>query len=131
MTKLTAEKRERFCSILADGSSVTAAAKAIDVSRASLYSARALDPEFAAAWDEAIESGTDTLEDGAVKRAKNSSDPLLMFLLKGRRPEKFKDRSAVDSTVKAEMKLTADWSKLSPEEAATMVRLVEKAKTGS
>src|SRR5690242_20573713 len=92
--KLTPDARERFCSVLADGGSVTAGAGAIGVSRAALYLARANDPEFAAAWDEAVERGTDVLEDEAVKRARNSSDTLMIFLLKARRPDKFKDRTA-------------------------------------
>src|SRR5579863_6501592 len=96
LSKLNPETRQRFCSILADGGSVTSAAQAIDVSRAALYKARDADPEFAAAWDEAIESGTDALEDEAVRRAKNSSDTLLIFLLKARRPERFKDRVATE-----------------------------------
>src|ERR1700736_5232503 len=43
-----------------------------------------------------------------------------------RRPEKYRERQDVVQTIHGEMKVTADWSKLSPEEAATMVRLAEK-----
>ena len=126
MSKLTPETRDRFCGILADGSSVTAAAEGIGVSRAALYKAREGDPDFAAAWDEAIESGTDALEDEAVKRAKNSSDTLLIFLLKGRRPEKFKERFAAEHSGKI-THLSADWSKLSSDELRSMLELCDKA----
>jgi hypothetical protein len=111
---------------LADGSSVTAAAEGIGISRAALYKARDHDPEFGALWDEAVESGTDALEDEAVKRAKNSSDTLLIFLLKGRRPEKFKERFAAEHSGKI-THLSADWSKLSSDELRFMLELCDKA----
>ena len=125
--KLTAEKRERFCGILADGSSVTAAAEAIGISRASLYNAREIDPDFAAAWNDAVERGTDTLEDEAVKRARNSSDTLLIFLLKGRRPEKFKERFVAEHSGKIAVQLSADWSRLSRDEMRQVLELYDKA----
>lgn len=46
---------------------------------------------FAAEWDEAVDEGTDVLEDVAFRRAVDGSDRLLIFLLKARRPEKFRD----------------------------------------
>jgi hypothetical protein len=61
-----------------------------------MYKHRANSETLAAAWDDAVEAGTDALEDEAVRRAKKSSDTLLIFLLKGRRPHKFKDRAVVE-----------------------------------
>lgn len=98
-TKLTPEKKEQFLDVLSDGSSVTAAAKAIGISRTCVYEHRVEDKAFASAWDDAVEAGTDALEDEAVLRAKNSSDTLLIFLLKGRRPEKFKDRQQIEGQI--------------------------------
>jgi len=46
---------------------------------------------FATAWDLAVAQGTDRLEDAAFERATNGSDTLLMFLLRGRRPERFRE----------------------------------------
>ena len=123
--KLTQEKRARFCAILTDGSSVTAAARAIDVSRTSLYELRERDPEFAAMWDEAVEQGSDTLEDEAVKRAKDHSDVLLIFLLKGRRPEKFKDRVAAEHSGKVALS-AGDYSAFNDDELQTLSDLFEK-----
>lgn len=85
--------------MLAAGGSVTAAAGKIGMTRQALYQAKSADPEFAREWDDAIEAGTDVLEDEAVRRAKDGSDTLLIFTLKARRPDKFKDRAQVDSTV--------------------------------
>jgi hypothetical protein len=91
VSKFTPEKRAIFLGILADGSSSTHAAQAIGISRQSMYVRRRNDPAFATDWDDAVEAGTDCLEDEAVKRAKNSSDTLLIFMLKARRPQKFRD----------------------------------------
>jgi hypothetical protein len=96
-TKLTLEKKRAFCEILQAGQSVTAAAAAIKVRRQTCYLHRESDAEFAAEWDAALESGTDKLEDEAVRRALKVSDTLLIFLLKGRRP-KYRDRLAVNLT---------------------------------
>lgn len=90
-TKLTLEKRQSFCEILRAGQSVTAAAAALGINRATAYKHREVDPEFAAQWDVALESGTDKLEDEAVRRALKVSDTLLIFLLKGRRIQ-YRDR---------------------------------------
>jgi hypothetical protein len=98
VTKVTVKKREKFLSSLADGQSVTSAAKEIGLTRQTMYRTRAADAKFAALWDEAIEAGTDTLEDEAVKRAKSSSDVLLIFLLKSRRPEKYREHAQLDIT---------------------------------
>jgi hypothetical protein len=53
------------------------------------------DPVFKAMAESAIEDGTDMLEDIARERASNDSDTLLIFLLKGRRPDKFRDNQTL------------------------------------
>lgn len=93
MTKLTIEKRETFLALLSEGASVKAAAAAAQASRQSFYALKAKDEDFAKAWEDCLEDGTDELEDEAVRRAKAGSDTLLIFLLKGRRPDKYKDRT--------------------------------------
>lgn len=102
MAKLSEKNTEAFLEILRDGGSVTTACQAIGVKRQSIYQRRANDPDFKEAWDDAVESGTDRLEDEAVKRARNSSDLLLIFMLKARRPhlyrERIEQRVQVDST---------------------------------
>lgn len=91
-TKRTPEAGGRLLAKLAQGFSVTAACKAERIARSTYYEWRDDDPDFAAAADGAIEQGTDVLEDVARTRAVRQSDTLMIFLLKGRRPEKFKDR---------------------------------------
>jgi transposase-like protein len=77
-----------FIEALARGASVATAAKQAGMSRAGVYKWRE-DAKLAAAWDDAVDTGLDLLEDVARKRAVKSSDALLMMLLKCRRPEVF------------------------------------------
>jgi hypothetical protein len=93
---------------------VTLAARSIGLSRQALYQAREQDPEFAAAWEEAVESYIDLLEAECDRRAVHGvrqpvlykgavvdvdyraySDSLLMFRLKALRPDKYRERAAV------------------------------------
>jgi hypothetical protein len=96
VTKATPKKKAAFLAALAAGDSVTSAAVAAGVVRQHVYKWRESDEAFAADWDAAIEAGTDRLEDAARDRALKASDTLLIFLLKGRRPEKFKDKADVN-----------------------------------
>lgn len=79
---------------------------------------RRKDTLFAKAWDDALVAAGDLLEDEAIRRAVDGvreaiyykgdvvdfrlrfSDQLLMFLLKGIRPEKFRESMQVDATMR-------------------------------
>lgn len=111
-TVRTLEKRAEFLAALSATASVTAACEKVSIARDTAYTWRKAEPDFAAAWDEAVELGTDALEDEAIRRAHHGvdrpvyqskelvgyvreySDTLLIFMLKARRPDKFKDRVA-------------------------------------
>lgn len=80
-----------------------------------MYRLREAEPDFAAAWDAAVEEGTDLLEDEARRRAVegvikergvyyrgdlvgteieiNYSDGLMTTLLKARRPDVYRERT--------------------------------------
>lgn len=109
--KLTPERKAAFCAALAaSGGNVSRACEAVDIARMTAYEWREADGEFAAAWDRAKAIGLDALEDEATRRAfegfdkpivhqgiitetvKEYSDTLAIFLLKGGKPEKYKDR---------------------------------------
>jgi hypothetical protein len=93
-TQLTPKKGEKLLRRLALGKSVSDACRFQGISRQTYYDWYHADPTFKSAADQAIEEGTDKLEDFALKRAMSGeSDTLTIFLLKGRRPDKFKDRS--------------------------------------
>jgi hypothetical protein len=88
--------KPKFLEVLSQGSTVTVAAAAAGIHRSNANRARKSDAEFSAAWDEAIEAGTDVLEERAIKRAMEYSDVLLLALLKSRRPEKFMERQRLE-----------------------------------
>lgn len=83
-----------FLAALENTGSVTAAAEAAKIGRITAYDTRRADPVFAVAWDQALDIAADTLEDEARKRAFARSDVLLMFLLKGIRPQKWRESRA-------------------------------------
>jgi hypothetical protein len=117
-TKQTPEKYEKFLeSLRKTGGNVARACKAEGIGRSTAYEWRDEDKEFAKRWDEAVDAGTDELEQEARRRAfkgtlkpvfykgskigsiREYSDTLMIFLLKGNRPEKFKDRVEQTGTI--------------------------------
>lgn len=88
--------RKEFLDWIEKGFSPTKAAKKTGNSVAFFNKWRTEDVNFAKDWDEAYESGSDTLEDVATVRAKRGSDSLLTTLLKARRPEKFREKSDIN-----------------------------------
>src|SRR5688572_27281205 len=106
-TLRTPKIEERFLKQLAAGCTVSSAAKSIGTGRSTVYQWRDADVDFAQAWDDAIESGTDVMEDEAVRRAVHGvdrpiyyrgtvcghvteySDDLLIRMLKARRRAKY------------------------------------------
>ncbi len=108
-TKLTRQRKQTFLEHLRETCNVTESAQLAGVSRTAMYERRAIDPELSKAWDDAIEQATDALEKEARRRAldgvdrpvyfqgkrvgitKEYSDPLLMFMLRGHRPAKYRE----------------------------------------
>src|SRR4051812_5044403 len=85
-----------FLKVLAEGHTIELAARTAGVHRSTPYRVRKTDKDFAEAWDLAEESGTDVLEQCAIKRAIEHDSQLLMFMLKARRPEKYLDRQRLE-----------------------------------
>jgi hypothetical protein len=110
----TPEKRAAFLSALADCGNVADAARQAAIARNALYLWKRDDSEFAAEWEAALIAGGETLEEEAVRRARDGwdepvwykgeqvgivrrySDTLLIFLLKGLMSEKYGDRKKVE-----------------------------------
>ncbi len=106
----TARRRARFLAVLAECALVARAAGAAGAARGSFYRWRYEDPTFAADWDRALAIGILTLEDEAIRRARDGvatpvyyggkrvgmtrkpSDALLMFLLRAHRPGLYRER---------------------------------------
>lgn len=88
--------RKKFLDALAKGYSISRAADEADRSVGAMRTWKREDPNFAQDWDDAIEAGTDRLEDRARDRAMRDSDQLMVVLLKARRPDKFRERTSVE-----------------------------------
>lgn len=143
--------RRGFLSALAETGNATAAARCVGIDRTTPYKAAERDPSFAEEWAEAIEEATDALEIAARKRALGenisyrftktgepilhpitgepyyehvSSDALLTLLLKAHRPDKYKERSALETIVAAP---AYDLARLSPEQLAQLETLTRAA----
>lgn len=79
----------RFLELVKTTGNVSLAAQGAGIDRTTAYARAARDPAFAAAWREAHEAAVDLLEGEARRRALAGSDGLLMFLLRGLRPERY------------------------------------------
>lgn len=88
---------------------ITKAAQSAGATRQHFYQVRSSNPDFAAAWDEALEESLDLCEGELHRRAfkgvlkpvyqggarvgsiREYSDTLAIFLMKAHRPEKYRD----------------------------------------
>lgn len=115
-TNRTPKKREQFLQAIVDNAgNVTEACAAAGISKRSAYDWREADPDFKAAWDDAVELTTEALEQEVYRRAfegceepvfykgemcgaiKRYSDTLAMFTLKARKPEKYREKHEVSN----------------------------------
>lgn len=124
--KFTEKKKETFLETLSHGWSPRRAAETCGVSHQIVYVHRKKDPDFRAAWEEALIMAQQEREDELNTRAfkgedmpivhggkimkekcevtgamipvkiKRKSDILLMFSMKAESPEKYKEKSAVE-----------------------------------
>lgn len=113
LSVVTARWQEMFIAALREGGHVGKACEAAKVSRTTAYTYRRQDAAFAADWDTAIEDAAFSLEDEGLRRARDGvdepivykgmivgtqkrySDTLLMFLLKGIKPDKYADKVVI------------------------------------
>lgn len=113
LTEWTPKKQQKFLDALAEYGIVTTAARIAKCSKQTAYNHRNNDPGFAELWDEAVDSACDLLEEEARRRAYNGttkpiyqqgqcvgeiqeySDTLMIFLLKGARPEKYRENASI------------------------------------
>src|SRR5262245_13504303 len=103
-------KQRAMPAALAHCLSVTTACAQVGIARETHYQWVRQSPAYAAALATAKQLGADWLEDMAIQRAtagEHPSDTLLMFLLKGAKPEQYRDsikrdeRSEVSELLKA------------------------------
>jgi hypothetical protein len=108
--------RPHFLAALRDTGIVTDACKIADVARSTAYEERQRNEDFALAWHDVEEETTERMEREAVRRAaegveravyhqgevvgheRHFSDVLLMFMLKARRPETYRETTRHEHT---------------------------------
>jgi len=82
---------DRFLGKLRESGNVRLACEAADVPRSTVYRWREKWSTFGDEWQDALDDALDLLEAEAWRRARKSSDRLLMFLLKAHRREVYGD----------------------------------------
>lgn len=93
---MTLKKREwkpKFLEGLREHGVVTKAAKEAGITKQAAYHERKNSDKFAADWADAIDEYVDSLEHELFRRAKSGSDTLLIFALKGKRPDVYGDKT--------------------------------------
>lgn len=85
----TFKRRKLFLDQLAVGDSISRAATIAGGTVRQFRRWRDTDSSFAQDWDDALEEGTDFIEDAATDRALRKSDALMAMILKARRPDKY------------------------------------------
>lgn len=148
--RVTEEEKQAFLKALSGGHTIKAASAAGNHSRDTFRDIRERDAEFAAAWAEAYDQGTEALEDklhkistegwdeimeefgpdGKLKRRtvnKRFQPAPLFFSLKARRPEVYRDNATVQVVGDAERPIEIAYS---PPSLADIFALAQKLGVG-
>ena len=98
-TKRTPKRVQAILDALRGGDAIGTACARAGIGRSTFAEWRSADPVLDAQVDDAIEYGTDVLEDVARDRSIRHSDTLLIFLLKARRPDKYRETTRISGEV--------------------------------
>jgi hypothetical protein len=136
--------RERFLEAFEETLMVSEACRKLGIHRSTAYAERQRNEEFAVAWHDVEERVTERLEAEAYRRAHDGvvkpvvsagkhvtdervfSDSLLQFLLKGRRPERYRERMDVQHGGSVEQHVRVDLSKLTDEQIAQLEEIATR-----
>lgn len=110
-------RKEKFLAELVTmeaAGNVLVACQRTGLSRSSMYDWKAEDPEFKEAWEKAVEKGKEILAEELenalrVAAVTNKNVTAIIFGLKNLRPDKWKDRTESDTTVKHTIDIDEDW----------------------
>jgi len=123
---------------------VSRACEVIGISRQTAYMERQRNEDFAIAWADVEERTTETMEREAYRRAvegvteplvsagkhvtdvQSYSDRLLEFMLKSRRPEKYRDRVDVNHSGQVDQRVRVDLTRLDDSELESLEKLTAK-----
>lgn len=138
----TPEKdREAWLEAFRVAGTVTGACKRTGIGRRTVYDWRQKHEDFALAWADVEEETTERMEREAIRRGmegfesdvyhqgqvvgteRKYSDTLLIFMLKARRPEKYRDNVHVQHGGKVDLNVTVDELKrMGPDELLDLAR---------
>lgn len=136
--------REAFLGAFEETGMVTAACEMVGVGRSTVYEERQRNEDFAVAWADVEERSTERMEAEAYRRAvegtsepvvsageivthvQKYSDSLLQFMLKARRPEKYRERMDVNHGGRIENRVRLDLEKLDDGELAELEKIAAK-----
>lgn len=93
--------RPAFLAAFRNSANVRAACQAAGIERSTAYKARKREPVFGEAWADAEEEALDLIEAKAMRIALDGDPQMLMFFLKTRRAEKYRDRVDINVTRRA------------------------------
>ena len=93
-----ARVKEKFLTRLRENPNISAASRAANIDRQTAYNWREIDPEFKAAWEDALEQAVDDLEEKAWNRAADTSDRMMEIMLKAHRPDKYVEKRRLELT---------------------------------
>jgi hypothetical protein len=91
MAEFTKAKKEKWLLAYAEHGTCKAACEHVKIETSTAYRARQRDADFAERWDALEHATTKILEETAYERAINGSDRLAEFMLKARRPDRYRE----------------------------------------
>lgn len=127
----TAALQNSFLAAYSAAGSIAHAAKAAGCSRESHYVWMRNDPTYPERFRAAFEESADSLEDEAHRRAYEGSDTLLIFLLKGKKPERFREQWKGEISGPNNGPVRIDLSKLTDEQLEQLNNLTAAASQSS
>jgi len=86
------EKKKAFIECLTQKYSVYHSCRAVGIGRSTAYQWRKDDKQFASDWEAALDDAVDALESSLYERAIKSDTTAAIFLLKGAKPDKYRER---------------------------------------
>lgn len=104
-TRTNEEKKAEFIAAVEKRYTKKVAAKEVGISDKTVDKWAAQDPEFKQAIDNAQKGAEETLESSAYERAMKGDTTLTIFLLKGMRPEKYRDYFKADVSASGEFRI--------------------------
>lgn len=148
--KIRHPKKCAFLAALAETGTVLGAHRASGVDRQSHYNWLEEDPEYALAATEAMEQACQSMEQEAIRRARDGtdepvfhkgevcgkirkySDNLLMFLLKGQRPNKYRESPPVNLQVNnTNQTIKVRFVNMLPEHARKKAKVIDEVQGNS